>query len=100
MSAEIEFHPEATHEAVEAHQRYAKRSGKAAERFFVELQRAVDSISEFPDRYPRHTHGTRVFLMRRFPYLVIYMEQVEQVIVVAVAHGRRRPGYWKRRLKS
>src|ERR1022692_3360680 len=100
MTLPIEFHPEAAHEAVEAQQRYADRSGKAAERFLAELRRAIENIGEFPDRYPRHSHGTRVFLLRRFPYLVIYKEQADQIKIVAVAHGRRRPGYWKRRLKN
>jgi hypothetical protein len=35
--------------------------------------------------------------MRRFPYLVVYREVSTGLQVIAVAHGRRRPGYWKNR---
>jgi hypothetical protein len=37
-------------------------------------------------------------LLRRFPYLVVFPESVTQVEVVAVAHGYRRPGYWRDRI--
>jgi plasmid stabilization system protein ParE len=100
MSVVVEFHPDAADEAVEMHQWYADRSEKAAERFLGELDRAIEKIGEFPDRYPKHSHGTRVYLLRRFPYLVIYKEYADLVKIVAVAHGRRKPGYWKRRLKK
>jgi plasmid stabilization system protein ParE len=99
MSVVVEFHAEAALEAAEAHRRYAERSERAAERFLAELDRAVQNIGEFPERYPRHSHGARVFLLRRFPFLIIYKEYADQAKIVAVAHGRRRPGYWKRRLK-
>lgn len=43
--------------------------------------------------------GTRRLLARRFPYAVVYRVRGEQVVeIVAVAHYRRRPGYWRRRL--
>lgn len=37
---------------------------------------------------------------RRFPYAVIYVVRSECVLVVAVQHAKRRPGYWKRRLRQ
>jgi plasmid stabilization system protein ParE len=98
MSVAIEFHPEAADEAVEAQQRYAEQSEKTAERFLAEVQRALEKIGEFPDRYPRHSHGTRVFLLRRFPYLIIYKAYADHVKIVVVAHGKRKPGYWKHRV--
>lgn len=98
MSVPVEFHPEAADEAVEAQHRYAEQSEKAAERFLAEMQRALEKIAEFPDRYPRHSHGTRVYLLRRFPYLIIYQECADHVKIVAVAHGKRKPRYWKQRV--
>ena len=44
-----------------------------------------------------HLHGTRKFLLRRFPYGVVYRITKSAIQVIAVAHGRRRPGYWKSR---
>jgi toxin ParE1/3/4 len=44
-----------------------------------------------------HLHGTRKFLLRRFPYAVVYRITESAIQVIAVAHGRRRPSYWKSR---
>ena len=42
--------------------------------------------------------NARRFLLQKFPYAVVYLESGEEVIVVAIAHGHRRPGYWRDRL--
>jgi hypothetical protein len=38
--------------------------------------------------------------MRRFPFSIVYYTVDDIVRVVAVAHGKRRPGYWRRRLRD
>jgi plasmid stabilization system protein ParE len=52
-------------------------------------------IAEAPQRWPAGPHGTRKFLLHRFPFAVIYRELPSAIQVLAVAHGRWRPGYWK-----
>ena len=49
----VEFHPEALAEAEAALAWYGERSSGAAEGFLTELERAVEAISEAPDRWPR-----------------------------------------------
>jgi plasmid stabilization system protein ParE len=72
--------------------------------FVWEVRRAVDRAAALPRSGPR-VPGTdperdvRRFVVRRFPYLVITAIVAGQRAVVAVAHGRRRPGYWRDRLK-
>jgi len=61
------------------------------------LDRAIERIADAPSRWPAFRHGTRRFLLRRFPFSVVYREAGETVQVIAVAHGRRKPGYWKGR---
>ena len=39
----------------------------------------------------------RHYVVRRFPYIIFYVELEEAIWIVAVAHGRRRPDYWRRR---
>jgi plasmid stabilization system protein ParE len=63
----------------------------------VALDHAIGAIRDNPQRWPRHVHSTRKYLLRRFPYGVIYRMTDAAIEVVAVAHGRRRPGYWKTR---
>ncbi len=93
----VEIHPDAVAEAEAARKWYQVRSVDAAGAFLAELDLAVHSIRTAPELYPRYIGGTRRYLMRRFPYLVVYQHLEEKVRVVAVAHCRRRPGYWKTR---
>jgi len=93
----VEFLPEAAAEAAAARAWYHDRSPNAATAFVVELDAAVERIAEAPRLYPTYVAGTRRYLMRRFPFLVVYRVQDERVQVIAVAHGNRRPGYWKKR---
>jgi len=62
----------------------------------TELERALGSIVEAPMRWPLKA-GTRRYVMRRFPFVLVYRTLDSTVEVVAIAHGRRRPGYWKSR---
>jgi plasmid stabilization system protein ParE len=99
MSAlRVEFLAEAVEEARAARAWYAQRSIRAAVRFDDELDRAVEQIGVSPLRFPEYIYGTRRYLMYRFPYLVVYRIERERVEIVAVQHGRRRPGYWRERL--
>jgi plasmid stabilization system protein ParE len=70
----------------------------AANQFVVALDHAIAQISGAPQSWPSYLHGTRACRLRRFPYLVVYVEGVASVQIVAVAHTSRRPNYWKRRL--
>jgi plasmid stabilization system protein ParE len=96
-AADVDFHPEAHAEALAALAWYAARSLDAAARFERELAAAVERIAGAPDRWPRHARVFRKLPLRRFPYLVIYRRTGDRVQVVAVAHGHRRPGYWRGR---
>ena len=93
----IDFHPAAVREARKAYRWYGRRSAAAANRFQAALQAALDQIAQTPDRWPAYLHGTRYRLLRRFPFIVVFRQLVDGLQVVAVAHARRRPGYWKRR---
>lgn len=47
--------------------------------------------------HSRGQRGVRIHLLRRFPYSVIYIIAPDEIIIVALAHHSRRPGYWGRR---
>lgn len=61
------------------------------------LDRAIERIGENPERWPVYLHGTRRVLLRHFPFGIIYRVDSERILVVAIAHQRRRPGYWQQR---
>jgi plasmid stabilization system protein ParE len=94
----VRIHPAALEEAEAAMDWYAHRSRRAAEMFLIELDRAIEQIARDPERSAADEAGTRRMLLRRFPFLIIYRKVNAGVEIIAVAHGRRRPQYWRERL--
>ena len=84
-------------EAEAAERWYRARNETAATRFRRELDRAVELIAHRPEAAPPYMGNTRRFLLRRFPFFVVYRVHRGHVQVVAVAHARRRPHYWRER---
>jgi plasmid stabilization system protein ParE len=76
---------------------YAQRSERAAHGFEAEFKRAIQTIETAPQRCPFCDSSHRFYLMRRYPFQVIYREASGHVLIVAVAHSKRRPGYWQGR---
>ena len=97
-SRQIDVHPEAVAEALAAAQWYRERSAFAADAFLAELDRAVERIAENPEMQSHYVRGTRRCLLQRFPFYLVYREVAGKLEIVAIAHGRRRPGYWKNRI--
>ncbi len=62
-----------------------------------EVDHALERIRREPQRYALVSEGVRSFALRRFPYSVVYSEQDDCIWVVAIAHHKRRPEYWRRR---
>jgi plasmid stabilization system protein ParE len=98
MTHEVSFHEEASAEYEAAFEWYFLRSEFVASRFAEELNQAIATISEAPKRWPMMNNGIRKFLLQRFPFAVIYREIPSGVQVLAIAHGHRNPGYWKKRI--
>ena len=97
-SKSVEFHEEASLEYEAAFEWYFERSEPVASRFAGELNCAIGLIAEAPHRWPAGVRGTRRLLLQRFPFAVVYRELPSTIQILAVAHGRRRPGYWKQRV--
>jgi plasmid stabilization system protein ParE len=95
----VQLHDEAATEYDAAFDWYLQRSPDAALGFEAEFERALTEITTAPDRWARGVENTRRFLLRRFPFVVIY-RQVEpgSVQILALAHTSRRPGYWRGRI--
>ncbi|MFN7573325.1 MAG: type II toxin-antitoxin system RelE/ParE family toxin [Betaproteobacteria bacterium] len=95
----VEFHPAAIAEANAAFAWYADRDETAAALFLAELDRVSDLIAVDPERWVPHLFGTRRIVLRRFPFSAVFRATCEVAVVFAVVHHRRRPGYWKDRLR-
>ena len=95
----VELLPEAVAEFREARVWYAARDAGVGERFSAAIDSAIEGIADAPDRWSAFEHGTRRYVLRAFPYVVIYRVFPDRVQVVAFHHARRRPGGWVGRLK-
>lgn len=95
---EPRFHPEAEAEYQEALAWYFDQSPELAERFEAAVQRALDDICRYPRRWPMKDSRHRIRPVVRFQYAIIYRQEGESVIIVAVAHSRRDPDHWRHRL--
>ena len=93
----LRFHPAATAEVEAARDWYAQRSLVAAEVFLKELDYAARQVVESPQRWPRYLGGFRRYVLPRFPFTLIYRVREDVAEIIAVAHAKRKPGYWKER---
>jgi plasmid stabilization system protein ParE len=89
---------EAQQEINEAFDWYFSRSPEIARAFIDEIENSVRQIATHAQRFPAYTANTRRRVLERFLYSVIYREKEEVLLVVAVAHAKRRAGYWKGRV--
>jgi plasmid stabilization system protein ParE len=93
----VRLHPEALAELGEAVAFYEERAPGLGREFFEEVNRVLRSVGESPAIGSPLAEPFRRLLCRRFPFAVVYREDDEGVLVQAVMHLRRRPGYWKDR---
>jgi plasmid stabilization system protein ParE len=93
----VEFHPEAEEDLANAKQWYKQRSRLAARAFATEFAGAVRQIATSPTRWTKTEGEPRRFVLSRFPFSIVYPLEPERVYVIAIAHQRRRPGYWRER---
>jgi len=96
----IRVHPEAQLEAEAAIEWYGHRSPSAAGRLVVELRSALDRIQQSPNQFPTLAFDTRRIILGRSPYTIVFRETTTEIEIVAIAHGRRRPSYWRERLSG
>ena len=89
--------PAAEEEVREAFRWYADRSSVAANSFRAEVTAAIDELRDSAPQWQVSETGARRYLLKHFPYSIYYDFNSTTVTVLAVAHHRRRPGYWRRR---
>jgi toxin ParE1/3/4 len=93
----FEFHPEALAELSHAAGYYAEQSPGLELRFLAEVDRAIDGIEDDPKRWRIFTGDVRRVLVHVFPFSVLYTVTNDTIVVFAVVHLSREPGYWKSR---
>ncbi len=94
------FHEGARRDYLESLGFYLQHSLQAAQNFQEEYRGTRNRIGQFPGMGTPDEKGTRRFTFPSFPFSLIYLEEEEQLFLIAVAHHSRTQGYWKDRLKN
>jgi hypothetical protein len=95
--------PAAEEETQEAALWYEDRRAGLGLEFLAAVDAGVQRIRNDPFAFALleslpEEQNVRRFLLKRFPYAIIYEIAMDEIRILAVAHTRRRPGYWKKRL--
>ena len=94
----LSYHPDAEAELAEAAEFYERKLPGLGTRFRAEFDSAAALILQTPTRWRILEKDIRRFLMRRFPYSILYRIEGEEVRILVVKHHSRHPDYWKARL--
>ncbi len=93
------FHREAEEEYADEANYYARLDPELGGRFYDEIEQLIRDIRQQPDRFRLFDAPIRRHFSDVFPYAVLYIDQPERVLIIAVMHMKQRPGYWKKRFR-
>ena len=93
----VDYLPGARRDFDESFDWYAARSTQAAVRFTNAVDVALSTMAADPERFAAVDDLHRECRVRRFPFRIVYRVIETRILVVAIAHAKRRPGYWKDR---
>ncbi len=97
MTRELRVHPDARRELNDAIDYYERESPGLGLIFTNEVDSGFARIREFPDAAPQVVKRVRRLVLAKFPYSLMYETRVDCLVVLAVAHHRKRPYYWRGR---
>jgi len=97
MTQRVAFRPQADEEVREARWWYEEQQSGLGSKFAGAVDEVVARVTENPLAFPSVRGETRRAILRRFPYCLYFRVLRDEVIVLAVVHGRRHPRRWQLR---
>ncbi len=91
------FHSEAQLEFLDTVAYYEEIQAGLGARFRLAAEVAVALALALPTAGTVYKNGTRRVFPKKFPFSIVYKEIEGGIVIFAVAHFKRRPGYWKNR---
>jgi toxin ParE1/3/4 len=92
------IHSEAIAELDSAIAYYERQKFELGRDFLAEVEKSIGKIQQNPNLGAAYKiTGLRRYVMRPFPFLIFYVDLADVIWIVAIAHGKRRPDYWKKR---
>ena len=102
----VRFLPAAEAELREAVALYETARSGVGQRFLEVVDSRLQVICRYPERFERlairrlRQEIRRALILKRFPYSIIFRVEEQEIVVIAVAHAKRRPRYWRKRLNK
>ena len=93
----VRFVSAADDEMVESALYYERQLEGLGDRFLDEIERTTNEMAEYPELGHHLGSGVRRRILRGFPYGILYRSEPDEIVITAVMHLRRRPGYWSGR---
>lgn len=103
MSRRLRTHPEAAEEVLSAAEWYEAQRPNLGRQFEAEVDGVLSDLASglAVSSWVRGRHRkVRRIILNRFPYDLVFLEHGDEIVLVAVAHHARRPGYWRHRLRG
>ncbi len=90
----IVFHEKAEEELIEAARHYEESAAGLGHAFLDEIAKSINEILSYPQSGVLLSDEIHGKLLRRFPYRLMYAVEQDGIVILAIAHHKRRPGYW------
>jgi plasmid stabilization system protein ParE len=100
MRLPVEFRGEATQDLVEACEWYESERVGLGHEFLVAVAAAVSGLRREPARFQIVKRRTRRVLVKRFPYMLLFVVQEKSILITAVFHLKRNPQRWSDRVRE
>jgi plasmid stabilization system protein ParE len=91
----VKFLPDAKEEITATAMFYHRQAAGLGERFLDDVERAAQLLRQQPSLGQQLDDDLHQLILHRFPFSLIYAREPNAVLIVAIAHQRRRPGYWR-----
>lgn len=96
----LTHHPASQIEAQNAVDWYWAQSRLASLDFTDKLDIPFERLSANPQACAPYLHGTRRILLDCFPFSIVFRERLHDIQIIVIAHAKRRPGYWAKRVQQ
>ena len=96
----IKFLAAAREEFLAAVEFYEQQEAGLGARLVDSVEKTIETLRQGPHAGVTYSHGTQRLVITHFPFSIVYILEEKHVVIVAVVHQRRKPGYWTDRLES
>jgi len=100
MNYKLQYSPEAKSELQESYDYYCSKSVRVGDNFLEKIEETVAFILRYPTMFPVTIRNIRKAVVHKFPYLILYFIEDENIFVLSIFHTKQDPQKWIKRLNE